>query len=108
MLQSLFYLMIALHVSEILTTHHQEHKTTVPTVSGNRYTVHTVHVCQNTRGSYLENSTIVVWKTNNITEQRTPWSRVLWRKPVNFQRIKTFPELHGTLNFITMQDMGLP
>ena len=39
MLQSLFYLTIALHVSGIIITHLQEHKTTVTTVSGNRYTV---------------------------------------------------------------------
>jgi hypothetical protein len=39
MLQSLFYLMIALHVSGIIVTRLQEHKTTVTTVSGNRYTV---------------------------------------------------------------------
>ena len=39
MLQSLFYLMIALHVSGIIITHLQEHKTTVTTASGNRYTV---------------------------------------------------------------------
>ena len=39
MLQSLFYLMIALHVSGIFITHLQEHKTTVTTASGNRYTV---------------------------------------------------------------------
>jgi hypothetical protein len=39
MLQSLFYLTIALHVSGIIITHFQEHKTTVTTVSGNRYTV---------------------------------------------------------------------
>jgi hypothetical protein len=38
-LQSLFYLTIALHVSGIIITHHQEHKTTVTTASGNRYTV---------------------------------------------------------------------
>jgi len=38
MLQSLFYLTIALHVSSIIITHLQEHKTTVIT-SGNRYTV---------------------------------------------------------------------
>jgi hypothetical protein len=36
-LQSLFYLTIALHVSGIIITHLQEHKTTVTTVSGNRY-----------------------------------------------------------------------
>jgi hypothetical protein len=38
-LQSLFYLTIALRVSGIVITHHQEHKTTVTTASGNRYTV---------------------------------------------------------------------
>jgi hypothetical protein len=38
MLQRLFYLTIALHVSAIIT-HLQEHKTTVTTASGNRYTV---------------------------------------------------------------------
>jgi len=31
--------MIALHVSAIIITHLQEHKTTVTTASGNRYTV---------------------------------------------------------------------
>jgi hypothetical protein len=39
MLQSLFHLMIALHVSGIIITHLREHKTTVTTASGNRYTV---------------------------------------------------------------------
>jgi len=41
MLQSLFffYLTIALHVSGIIITHLQEHKTTVTTASGNRYNV---------------------------------------------------------------------
>ena len=39
MLQSSFYLTIALHVSGITITHLQEHKTTVTTASGNRYTV---------------------------------------------------------------------
>jgi len=39
MLQSLFYLKIALRVSGIIVTHLQEHKTTVTTASGNRYTV---------------------------------------------------------------------
>ena len=39
MLQSLFYLTIALHVSGIIITHLQEHKTTVTTAPGNRYTV---------------------------------------------------------------------
>jgi hypothetical protein len=39
MLQNLFYLTIALHVSGIIITHLQEHKTTVTAASGNRYTV---------------------------------------------------------------------
>jgi hypothetical protein len=37
--QSLFYLTTALHVLGITITHLQEHKTTVTTESGNRYTV---------------------------------------------------------------------
>jgi hypothetical protein len=39
MLQSLFYLTTALYVSGVTITHLQEHKTTVTTASGNRYTV---------------------------------------------------------------------
>jgi hypothetical protein len=39
MLQRLFYLTIALHVSGIIIIHLQEHKTTVTTASGNRDTV---------------------------------------------------------------------
>jgi hypothetical protein len=39
MLQSLFYLTTALHVSGVIITHLQEHKTTVTTAPGNRYTV---------------------------------------------------------------------
>jgi hypothetical protein len=38
MLQALLYLTIALHVLGVIT-HPQEHKTTVTTASGNRYTV---------------------------------------------------------------------
>jgi hypothetical protein len=37
--QSLFYLTTALHVSGVNIAHLQEHKTTVTTASGNRYTV---------------------------------------------------------------------
>ena len=37
--QSLLNLTIALHVSGVTITHLQEHKTTVTTASGNRYTV---------------------------------------------------------------------
>jgi hypothetical protein len=39
MLQSLFYLTVALHVLGIIITHLQEHETAVTTASGNRYTV---------------------------------------------------------------------
>jgi hypothetical protein len=39
MLQSLFYPTTALHVSGATITHLQEHKTTVTTASGKRYTV---------------------------------------------------------------------
>jgi hypothetical protein len=39
MLQNLFYLTTALQVSGVSIAHLQEHKTTVTTVSGNRYTV---------------------------------------------------------------------
>jgi hypothetical protein len=35
----LFYLTTALHASGVTITHLQEHKTTVTTASGNRYTV---------------------------------------------------------------------
>ena len=37
--QSLFYLTTALHVSAVTITYLQDHKTTVTTASGNRYTV---------------------------------------------------------------------
>jgi len=37
--QSLFYLITALYISVVTITHLQEHKTTVTTASGNRYTV---------------------------------------------------------------------
>jgi len=37
--QSLFYLTTALHISGVTITHPQEHKTSVTTASGNRYTV---------------------------------------------------------------------
>ena len=37
--RGLFYLTTALHVSGVTITHLQEHKTTVTTASGNRYTV---------------------------------------------------------------------
>jgi len=37
--QSLFYLTTALYVSGVTITHLQEHKATVTTASGNRYTV---------------------------------------------------------------------
>jgi hypothetical protein len=39
MLQSLFYLTTALHVSGVIITNLQKHKTTLTTASGNRYPV---------------------------------------------------------------------
>jgi hypothetical protein len=39
MLQSLLYLTTALRVSGVTITHLQEHRTTVTTASGNRYTL---------------------------------------------------------------------
>jgi len=39
MLQSLFYLTTALHISGLTITHLQEHETTVTAASGSRYTV---------------------------------------------------------------------
>jgi cytochrome b len=39
MLQDLFYLTTALHVSAVTITHLQKHKTIVTTAFGNRYTV---------------------------------------------------------------------
>jgi hypothetical protein len=39
MLQSLFYVTTALHLSGVTITHNQEHKGTVTTASGYRYTV---------------------------------------------------------------------
>jgi len=39
MLQNLFYLTTALHVSGVTITHLQEHKTTVTTACGNHYAV---------------------------------------------------------------------
>ena len=38
-IQNLLYLTTALHVSGVTITHLQEHKTTVTTASGNRYTI---------------------------------------------------------------------
>ena len=37
--QSLLYLTTTIHVSGVTITHLQEHKTTVTTISGSRYTV---------------------------------------------------------------------
>jgi len=45
MLQSLFHMTIALHVSGIIVTHLQEHKTTVTTAFGNCYSVMVTRCC---------------------------------------------------------------
>jgi hypothetical protein len=49
MSQSLFYLTTAPRVSGVIITHLQEHKTTVTTASGNRYTVLFVVFCYRRR-----------------------------------------------------------
>ena len=56
MLQSLFCVTTALHVSDITITHLQEHKTTVTTASGNRYTVLL-------SAAIVENSSILIYKS---------------------------------------------
>jgi hypothetical protein len=61
MLQSLFYLTIALHLSSATITHLQEHKTTLITASGNRYTVrHPQHTQTGSNSSTIaaDNSTV--------------------------------------------------
>jgi hypothetical protein len=64
MIQSLFYLTIPLHVLGITISHFQEHKTTVTTASGNRYTVllsvrhpHT-HISSNSSTIATDNNTV--------------------------------------------------
>jgi len=52
MLQSLFYLTAALHVSGVTITHLQGHKTTVTTASGNRYTVYCLLLSWKNRNSF--------------------------------------------------------
>jgi hypothetical protein len=68
MLQSLFYLTIDLHVSSIIVTHLQEHKTAVTAASGNRYTVllpvaiveelELMSVCSNSSTIATDNNTV--------------------------------------------------
>ena len=66
--KSLFYLTTDLHVSGVTIAHLQEHKTTVTTASGNRYTVlfsaaivrHPQHTQINSNSSTIaaENNTV--------------------------------------------------
>jgi len=68
MSQSLFFLTTTLHVLGFTITHLQEHKTTVTTASGNRYTVlfsaaimeelELLSVCSNSSGIAADNSTV--------------------------------------------------
>jgi hypothetical protein len=51
MLHSLFYLKSAVYVLGVTITHLQEHKTTVITASGNRYTV--IYTVKYTDKEYL-------------------------------------------------------
>jgi len=62
MLQSLFYLAIALHVSGIIITHLQEHKTTVTTTYGNRYTV-----IDRVKSLLLNSTYRLDWSSNSST-----------------------------------------
>jgi hypothetical protein len=72
MLQSLFYLTTALHVLYVTITHLQEHKTTVTTASGNRYTVILSAV---------------------IVEELEPGLSVLWLAYANHNALKPVPTL---------------
>ena len=56
--QSLFYLTTALHVSGIIITHLQEHKTTVTTASGNSYTVLLSKISSNSSTIATDNNTV--------------------------------------------------
>ena len=60
MLQSLFYLTTAQHVSGVTITHLQEHKTTVTTESGNRYVRHPQHtqISSNSSTIAADNNTV--------------------------------------------------
>jgi hypothetical protein len=62
MLQSLFYLAIALHVSGIIITHLQEHKTTVTATYGNRYTV-----IDRVKSLLLNSTYRLDWSSNSST-----------------------------------------
>ena len=64
MLQSLFYATIALHVSGVTITHLQEHKTTVTTASGNRYTV-TVTVASHPQHTQISSNSSTIVPDNN-------------------------------------------
>ena len=80
MSQSLFYLTIALHVSGVTIAHIQEHKTTVTTASGNRYTVIDSVKCNSVYCS--ESSSVVQSQRAGLWY---PSSRVQTRpKPLDF------------------------
>ena len=55
----LFNLITALHVSDVTTTHPQEHKATASTVSGNHYTVLlSAAIVENVSTIAADNSTV--------------------------------------------------
>jgi hypothetical protein len=62
MLQGLFYLTTALHVSGVTITHLQEHKTTVTTASGNCYMLNIYYSIEHIAFSaeYTLSTTIVI------------------------------------------------
>jgi hypothetical protein len=66
MLQCLFYLTTAVHVSGIIITHIQDNKTTVTTASGNRYTVLFVVCCyRGSVGTDLSSNSSTIATHNN-------------------------------------------
>jgi hypothetical protein len=75
MLQSLFYLTTALHISGVNITHLQEHKTTITTASGNRYIVLLSaaiveelewHVCHPQHTQISSNSSTIAADNNTV------------------------------------------
>ena len=70
MLQSLIYLRTALHVSGVTITQLQEHKTTVTTASGNRYTVQLSAATMEELGLSSNSSTIATGRSNGVTHTR--------------------------------------
>ena len=71
MSQSLFYLTVALNVSGVTITHLQEHKTTVTTASGNRYTVIETELTFRLLMSYIYGAPILDVSRSHTTTQHS-------------------------------------